>query len=34
MNKKYIVELTDDERSTLHEVVQKLKGTTQKVKRV
>lgn len=33
MNKKYIVELTDDERSTLLEVVKKLKGTGQKVKR-
>jgi len=31
--KKYIVELTDDERSTLQEVVKKLKGTGQKVKR-
>ena len=33
MNKKYIVELTDDERSVLQEVVKKLKGTSQKVKR-
>ena len=33
MKKKYIVELTDDERSTLHEVVKKLKGTSGKVKR-
>jgi hypothetical protein len=33
MNKKYIVKLTDDERSTLQEVVKKLKGTSQKVKR-
>jgi transposase len=33
MPKKYIVELTDDERSTLREVVKKLKGTSQKVKR-
>jgi hypothetical protein len=33
MKKKYIVELTDDERSTLKEVVKKLKGTSQKVKR-
>jgi len=33
MNKKYIVELTDDERSTLKEVVKKLKGSSQKVKR-
>jgi hypothetical protein len=31
--KKYIVELTDDERSTLQDVVKKLKGTGQKVKR-
>jgi len=33
MNKKYIVELTDDERSLLQEVVKKLNGTSQKVKR-
>jgi hypothetical protein len=33
MNKKYIVELTDDERSTLQEVVKKLKGASQKLKR-
>jgi hypothetical protein len=33
MNKKYIVELTDDERSMLQEVVKKLKDTSQKVKR-
>ncbi len=33
MKKKYIVELTDDERSSLREVVKKLKGTSQKVKR-
>ena len=33
MNKKYLVELTDDERSSLREVVKKLKGTSQKVKR-
>lgn len=33
MNKKYIVELTDDERALLREVVKKLKGTSQKVKR-
>jgi len=31
--KKYIVELTKDERSTLKEIVRKLKGTSQKVKR-
>lgn len=33
MNKTYIVELTDDERSTLNSVVKKLKGSSQKVKR-
>ena len=33
MNKKYIVELTDDERSSLRKVVKKLKGSSQKVKR-
>lgn len=33
MKKRYIVELTDDERSTLQEVVKKLKGSSQKVKR-
>ena len=33
MIKKYIVELTDDERSSLREVAKKLKGTSQKVKR-
>jgi len=33
MKKKYIVELTDDERSSLREVVKKLKGSSQKVKR-
>ena len=33
MKKKYIVELTEDERSTLREVVKKLKGTSGKVKR-
>lgn len=33
MNKKYIVELTDEERSTLKAIVKKLKGTSQKVKR-
>ena len=33
MKKKYIVELTDEERSSLREVVKKLKGTSQKVKR-
>lgn len=33
MKKKYLVDLTDDERSSLREVVKKLKGTSQKVKR-
>ncbi len=33
MKKKYIVELTEDERCTLREVVKKLKGTSGKVKR-
>jgi len=33
MEKKYIVRLTDQERNTLVEVVKKLKGTSQKVRR-
>ena len=33
MKKKYIVRLTDQERNTLVEVVKKLKGTSQKVRR-
>lgn len=33
MNKKYLVELTDDERALLQDVVKKLKGSGQKVKR-
>lgn len=33
MNKKYIVDLTDAERFTLQEIVKKLKGSSQKVKR-
>lgn len=33
MNKKYIVELTAEERSALEQVVSKLKGSSQKVKR-
>ena len=33
MQKKYIVRLTDQERVTLMEVVKKLKGTSQKVRR-
>ena len=33
MQKKYIVRLSDEERGTLKEVVKKLKGTSQKVRR-
>ena len=33
MQKKYIVRLTDEERKHLQEVIRKLKGTSQKVKR-
>ena len=33
MEKKYIVRLTDEERSELHEVIKKLKGSSQKVRR-
>jgi hypothetical protein len=33
MQKKYIVRLTDSERSALAEVVKKLKGSSQKVRR-
>lgn len=33
MQKKYVVRLTDEERAELREVVRKLKGTSQKVKR-
>lgn len=33
MEKKYIVRLTDEERGVLEEVVRKLKGTSQKVRR-
>ena len=33
MHKKYIVRLSDEERDTLKEVVKKLKGTSQKVRR-
>lgn len=33
MQKKYIVRLSDEERDTLTEVVKKLKGTSQKVRR-
>jgi len=33
MHKKYIVRLSEQERDTLREVVKKLKGTSQKVRR-
>lgn len=33
MPKKYIVRLTEEERATLHEVIGKLKGSSQKAKR-
>jgi hypothetical protein len=33
MQKKYVVRLTKDERETLTEVVKKLRGTSQKVRR-
>ena len=33
MEKKYIVRLTDEERETLREVIKKLKGSSQKVRR-
>ena len=33
MKKKYIVRLTEEERKALREVVKKLKGTSQKVRR-
>lgn len=33
MHKKYIVRLTEAERKTLNEVIKKLKGTSQKVRR-
>ena len=33
MQKKYIVRLTDEERQTLQDVVKKLKGSSQKVRR-
>ena len=33
MNKKYIVRLSDEERQVCQEVVKKLKGTSQKVRR-
>lgn len=33
MQKKYVVRLTDEERAKLGEVIRKLKGTSQKVRR-
>ena len=33
MHKKYIVRLTDEERETLQQVVDKFKGSSQKVRR-
>jgi Homeodomain-like domain len=33
MQKKYIVRLTEQERETCHEVIKKLKGSSQKVRR-
>jgi len=33
MEKKYIVRLTEAERKTCHEVIKKLKGTSEKVRR-
>ena len=33
MNKKYIVRLSDEERGVCQEVVKRLKGTSEKVKR-
>ncbi len=33
MEKKYIVRLTEEERKTLREVIRKLKGSSQKVRR-
>ena len=33
MQKKYVVRLTDQERNELREIVKKLKGTSQKVRR-
>ena len=32
MNKKYIVRLSDDERSVCHDIVKRLKGSSEKVK--
>ena len=33
MNKKYIVRLSDEERGVCQEIVKKLKGSSQKVRR-
>src|ERR1041385_7897428 len=33
MEKKYIVRLTDEERETLRDVIKRLKGSSQKVRR-
>ena len=33
MNKKYIVRLSDDERGVCQDIVKRLKGTSEKVKR-
>jgi len=33
MNKKYIVRLSDEERGVCREIVKRLKGTSEKVKR-
>ena len=33
MQKKYVVRLTDQERSELRDIIKKLKGTGQKVRR-
>ena len=33
MQKKYVVRLTDQERNELQDVIKKLKGTSQKVRR-
>ena len=33
MQKKYVVRLTDEERDTLHSIIKKLKGQSQKVRR-
>ena len=33
MQKKYLVRLTDAERATLEQIVRKLKGSSQKVRR-